>query len=642
MADNIDDPVPGFPKASISQLQSDLNSEFRSLESGYFTAKAARKDLYNEYAFKPYGNEQKGKSQLVDSSIFNIVEWMLPSLLRPLVEGDDTMKIKAEDPESLVAAEVIRELLTFQLKKKMNWYQFHYDTLKTAMMNRQSYAKITWLNKNKDEGELHSRPVADTINPDAIRYDWMAKDFYDSHVVTEEDDWTKSQILKIMKPGGEYAEGVLGDALDRAIEGDGNPRKTDRLRDEELERRSWVGDEAIQPTSSMGLFLRREHWTEYDMNGDGENIAIMAVFINDHLVQVIENPYPDKRPPYTYAQCIRDPYGANAWSLGDMLSDIQKLKTAIYRALSDNLASQNNGMYEVDANNVDAFVMEILQQGLPNTALPVQKMDSIKPIAQNPIAQHVFKVLELAEVAGENRAGFTRFSQGLDSKSLNKTATGFVGIMQKSQMRIWEMAQRYVETFVVPFIRKAIALNQQELDDTDLQLMFGPDAKKWIRINKDDIGGFVTVDVDVDLQGEKEEQINNKIQYMQYAAPFVQDGTLPKELITAVAVDLAKDMGLDNVTMLLREKYVGRLGITIPPELFIDDGLGKGTAFASLSGEQGGDGEGAEASGGEPGLSDGGGGELPEGDLGALPEGIDALIAGAGPGGIGGGEDTLA
>ena len=62
-------------------------------------------------------------------------------------------------------------------------------------------------------------------------------------------------------------------------------------------------------------------------------------------------------------------------------------------------------------------------------------------------------MVEMLNVAKENRTGYTRYSQGLDANSLNKTATGVSMIMNASQKRTKLMARIMAEALVVPIFR---------------------------------------------------------------------------------------------------------------------------------------------------------------------------------------------
>lgn len=598
---DIENSVPGFPNVDIDRIERDLNTEFDSLKSGYDTAKTKRMEYWKQYRFQKYGNEQPNASQVVDSTIFNAIEWMLPVLVQPFIETDEFVKIKpiSADVKNIVAAEVFRELLSVQIRERMPWYQVLHDTWKGALVQGESYAKVTWVKKDEENGEPVGRPEVIAIPAYRIRYDWTVQSFSDSKVVTEEEDYSRSDIISMMKK----AKNVMKDRLDKCLETPGRDFKTGRLRDEEQNQPNWVGEDNTKSSLSQTLYLRREHYTYYDMKGDGVAIPIMAVFIDDKLVQVIKNPYPFNKHPYVAAQDTRDPLGNPAFGHAEILKDVQAFRTGILRMISDNLNAQHNGLYEMDMNNVDDIARILLENAPPGskTALPVRKPGSITAIESAPIAQQAFQAWDIQAEVGENRSGYTRYSQGLDSKSLNQTATGITQIMQRSDMRMWELAQRFAEMVIKPMVRMMIALNQDKLDDQSLRLQFGLSSipagannsefkglnpGEWLTLKKEDLGGFFSVTVDIDVASDKQQRIDNMINLLQFLGGFVDQG-VPRDVISIIAVELAKAMGLPKVQTAMRAQYVGTSGVTIPTNAFTgstEGPLGADTGLGSAVG----------------------------------------------------------
>jgi len=611
------DPLPNFPRVSMGRMENELNAEYKDLESGYNTAKAERVKRWAEYAFQPYGNEIDGQSKLVDSTIFNSIEWMIPTMIQPYVETDFLAELNPDgsDISAIITAKVVQQLLTQQIKKRMNFYQYLYDDFKTYLVGGTSFTKLIWKERDKESGEPVGRPVWVHINPDQMRYDWTAKCFDDSHVVTQDEEWTRTEILEWRDEGH---EGILEDALDEVLAGRGKNQKDSDLRDEAADRKTWVGEMNGPRTKAMDLFTRREHWTMYDVDGNGKAVPVLAVFIDDVMVQVIKNPYKFNHPPYAMAECVRDPLGAPASGFAANLSPIQKFRTAILRMLSDNLNSQNNGLYEVDRTNIDDIGMRLLRyapQG-SRVPIPVRRPGTINPLTPAPMAQHAFTAWEMLAVEGENRSGSTRYSQGMDSNSLNQTATGIVAITQRSEMRMWELTKRYSETSFKRMIRMTIAVNQQKLDKQDIRMHFdvnihnkdtvdaaqalgvptGLKADQWVTLSREDIGGYFTVDIDVMVGSDRQTKINNLLNYMQYVVPSMGD-QMPPEITSYVAVELAELMGLSEIKALYGDSYVGTRGVNIPRGLF-DQAAGGAGAQTDAGGGAAPVGAGSEAPGG--------------------------------------------
>lgn len=590
-----------FPKVEILRIEGDLNNEFDNLRSGYNTQKSRRMQFYKEYKFQAYGNEQHGSSRYVDSTIFDAIEWMVPSIIQSFVETNDFLKVKpvSATVTNMIKAQLARELLNYQIRRKNDFYQFLYDIIKGFLIGGESFGKIVWTEKSKNNGESVDFPKIFAAPADQIRYDWTVKNFEDSSVVTQEEDLTRSEILDLfIKSDGvqthqatiaqkSLKKGVIDFRFNQAIAEQGRNSKTGYLRDEQAEQRNWVGEmDQNNSDKNKGFYLRREHWTMYDMEGNGFMEPIMAVFIDDKLVQVQRNILPDKKPPFLRAECIRDVMGNPAMGWAELLSDIQKYQTGIMRMFSDNLNAQHNGIYEYDQTNVDQAAILLLQQAPPGSKvpLPVRKMGSIQAINPAPIASQAFSITEKLEISKENRSGFTRYSQGNDSNSLNQTATGITQIMNRSELRMWEMSMRFSEMFIKRLGRKVLALNQAFLPKQHLEIQFnvaaveltsahggvaqipGRKVGDWVVVSKNDIDGAFDLELDVQTKSAEQSQIDNNLNWAQFFGPYVQQGIIQPKVLKTIALETAKLMGNTAVEVVLREEidHVGTGGILAP------------------------------------------------------------------------------
>ena len=139
-----EDGLENFPKVSYSRISSDLNNEFDSLKGGYDTAKTERINHYNEYAFRKYSNDVQGKSSFVDTTIFNVVQWMKPNVIKPYVETDSVVELTPESEEDLVPSLAMKEILTYQIRKKMDYFSLLSNSIEGSLVFGYSFAKVVW------------------------------------------------------------------------------------------------------------------------------------------------------------------------------------------------------------------------------------------------------------------------------------------------------------------------------------------------------------------------------------------------------------------------------------------------------------------------------------------------------------------
>jgi len=80
------------------------------------------------------------------------------------------------------------------------------------------------------------------------------------------------------------------------------------------------------------------------------------------------------------------------------------------------------------------------------------------PMQTQTINQQAFPLLEYLDTVKENRSGVTKYNQGMDTDSLNKTASGINTILSQSQMRIELIARIFAETGVKDIFKKMFEL----------------------------------------------------------------------------------------------------------------------------------------------------------------------------------------
>jgi len=573
--------VPGFDKLDKSEVINALMAEYTSLEAGYQVASTKRESDYKQYAMKPYGNEMGGRSKTVDSTIFDKVEWLTPNLVRPFVEGDEVIDVEPEDEDSVVASEYMREILTYQLKRRQSWYNLVHSSVKGALIWGQSYAKLHF---EKDTGPEADFVRVEPVHPAEIRIDWDADDFYQSSVVIHDVNITASDLEK-MKGNGGYDD----KSIDEVLKQDGDMQKfqyadTTEQR-ERVDSRVWVGAGVEQQNKENKYYVLHEHYCNMDVDGSGKSVPVVASYINDQLIRFMKNPYPDKQPPFVAFQAVREPFAAIGWSMTDILGDTQRTRTSIKRDIEDNAASQANGMWEADMRYVDAMGIKLLRNGIAGSVVPTQSTGAIKSLAPHPIAPQLFNYLDRLSAEADMKSGYQK-SAAMDSKMLGAKATSAEIVFNSGQMQIWEKAQRMLDSGFKVLLRKSIAYNQKWLGTAQLKKMFGPAAGEWMVFDKKDIGGRLNATLNISLASDKAEKINKYMQAFQMASQ--QAATMPNaakmaEFAMTKVFDL---MGAKEMRSFLEDdKDVGGTGgATYPGELGVEGAGADALSIGALEG----------------------------------------------------------
>ena len=111
-----------------------------------------------EYYFgEPFGNEQEGRSQVVSTDVSDVVESILPTLLRTFAASDDVVRcdpVSAEDEE---VAKQATDYLNYVFNKDNDGFVSLYTLFKDALIQKNGIAKIYWDTSEKQQQETYEK-----------------------------------------------------------------------------------------------------------------------------------------------------------------------------------------------------------------------------------------------------------------------------------------------------------------------------------------------------------------------------------------------------------------------------------------------------------------------------------------------------
>lgn len=238
---------------------------------------------------------------------------------------------------------------------------------------------------------------------------------------------TKDEAETLPLGGGE-SPGLTGEAeTRRTVPDDDGDADADR---EGVMREVWVTDHYIQ--------------VDADEDGIAERLRIVTIGATTNIVLQEEWEGP---PPYASGSPILVPHRIIGQSIADQISDIQLINTTLMRQMLDNLYRTNNPRYAGNGVDQDDWYSPnpgqlVKTDGNPN--------ETLREITIPFTAGASLPVMEYIATLRENRTGVTRYNQGIDANSLNKTASGITQIMNASQQRVELIARIFAETFIKP------------------------------------------------------------------------------------------------------------------------------------------------------------------------------------------------
>lgn len=383
-----------------------------------------------------------------------------------------------------------------------------------------------------------NRPVLDHVSPFDMRWLPEARRMEESLFVAQRQIVTGDVLLRGAK------EGVYDrDEACRAVDEGGTVdyEMADQVLNPDLEMFPAQEDDAAR--RRVEIF---ECYVKHDVNGDGVLEDLIVTLANDHLLRVELNPL--GRLPFFVLSTQHDSSRVLPQSsMADIEGELQALRVAFVRQILLNISVNNTPRYFVNANMVD---IEDLTKDKMMVRCKDNPRDVVAAFPSAPLAPWTMQFIEYFRSVEEEWTGRTRYNQGTDANTLNKTATGISLIMKSSAQRINHIVKIFAETGVSELNRFLIRLNQTYIDQAQVVRLLD----RTLTIQPDDLDGNfdIVVNSDVGL-GEKEQKVNSLTSYLREVYPFaMQLGIAGPADFSRAAIRLLELLGWKDARTFLR------------------------------------------------------------------------------------------
>lgn len=540
-----------------------------------------RSDAEGRYFRRPMGNEETGRSQIVTSDVQDTIQWILPSLLDIFTASDEAVVFEPAQEEDVQAAAQATDACNYVFYKQNNGFLTLYTAIHDALLKRN--CAVMWHKKTErrrtttpykgvseeqlamilqDGGELES--ATQTQGPDgAMLIDCrVVKSEEKERIVVEAfpveelliDDGHNSPLLddcayvaRIMPVtlSELRAMGYECEARDlRSSQGRAEAQRGQAGKSEDGRTADSDDDGSEDETLTSG-HLRME-WVLADCDGDGIAERRYVVRLENKILANEECSHVQ----VATATPMIVPHQWEGMSIDDSVRDLQELHTTLLRQMLDSLYLANNPRTKVltDANwNPLANIDDLLDSTIGGV-IRQRDPNATQEVVTQWVGAQAFPMLEYVNGLRENRTGVTRYNQGLDANTLNKTATGINAIMTASQMRIKLIARVMAETLVKPIFAGILKLlTEGGMEPLALRLrgeFVQFDPNEW-RDNYD-----MTVNVGLGT-GNRDQQSARLMQIAQAQAMAAQSGMMgvmltPRHIYNTHA-EMVKLAGFKNV-----------------------------------------------------------------------------------------------
>jgi hypothetical protein len=210
-------------------------------------------------------------------------------------------------------------------------------------------------------------------------------------------------------------------------------------------------------------------------------------------------------------------------SVAELVMDIQYTKSVIWRQMLNNLYLTNNPQKAVlsSAGGIVHANLDDLLTTRPGGILREYQPNAIRNIETPFVAAASFPMLEYMDAVKENRSGVTRYNQGTDSDSLNKTARGISLIQNAGAQRTNLIARIFAETGVKDLMR-GITYMLSKYSQRSMTLKL---RNKWVDIDPREWKTQYNMTVNVGLgTGNRDAQLQHLMAINAQQVALMQEG----------------------------------------------------------------------------------------------------------------------
>ena len=461
---------------------------------------ADRITAMSHYLGEPLGNEVEGRSQVVQTEVSDMIEMIMPQLIRIFAETDDFVRFEARGPEDVEAAAQATDYVNFILNADNNGFQIFHDWMKDSLLFKMGVVKhyfdesetttedsyeglteneLTALLVDEDieiigqdarevgepqfmpDGSVLPQPLVfdvrirktttdvrvriENVPPEEFLFSQRAKSLDDCRMVAHRTQMTVTELIE-MGYDRETVENQAGH-----IENDQLNEKQARFENLESQAEDMSSDISQREVMVNEIYVK----ADYDDDGKAEIRRVVALGAG---YEIVENE-PFYAFPFSVISPILMPHRMVGRGLAEMLSDLQTSKTAILRQLLDNIYLMNNARVGAVEGQVN---LDDLISSRPGGIVRMRAPGMVQPIVPPSVADSAFPLLSYMDNVREMRTGMSKASMGLDADALqSSTAVAVNATVSAAQAKVEMIARVFAETGIKRLMKCILQLVQK-------------------------------------------------------------------------------------------------------------------------------------------------------------------------------------
>ena len=522
-----------------------------------------RRKAIQFYYGKPFGNEIEGRSSVVLTDVTDTVEWSMPNLMLMLADSHTLARYHATKPEEEAQAEQATAYINHVFLNECGGWELLYEWFKTGLIEKNGFMTAfveekveprvdTYVGLDEEQMGMilseegiepiqHTGPYPEEMGVDPATGQPMIVELHDLkvrvrrvdrrirvHGIPPEECLTARRMIDFNEqiPFIAWRRKVtVSDLIAMGYDPDTVASlPSDDTPEYEQARVERLSEDETFPTTTAERAdaASREIWMtvcqiRIDQDGDGYAELRKITVIGESSITILDNQEINWNE-FAYLCPIPMPHKFYGMSVADLVMDLQVIRSTLLRQSLDNLYLTNNSRVSVVEGRAN---LDDLMVSRPGGIVRVREQGAVAPLAVAPLGPMAMNMLEFLEGVKENRTGITRYNQGLDSSSLNKTATGVTRIMNASYARLQLIAKCYAEIGMRQLFRLLLRLMVEGGFRKRVVKLRG----EWVTVDPSTWNADMNVSVEVGLGvGQAAERVANLGQILELQGALHERG----------------------------------------------------------------------------------------------------------------------
>ena len=460
-----------------------------------------RIDALDYYLGRPFGNEVEGRSSVVDTTVADVVEQIMPSMMRIFTGTDKVVRFAPRNEEDVEAAEQATDYVNFILQTDNDYYRILYNFIKDSLLFKIGVVKVCWDEMDEVKEEVYEgledselalllanpdvevveqettviragdeelgieeissfdvklrtrtksgRVRVENVPPEEFLVNRRAKSLEDARFICHRTQLTVSELVAM----GYDQEEIENYAGVGELETETEVRK--RFGDLDGKQDYDYADPSQREVPVYESIIK----VDYDEDGVAELRRVLS--IGDAGDYVLENEIIDY-VPFAVVSPILMPHRLIGRSIFDLTKDLQVIKSTLMRQYLD--STYLSVMPRVVAVEGQVNLDDLLD-GTAGSIIRTRTPGAVQPLSTGGVGGEIQPLMRYIDEIKESRTGMSKASAGLDANALqSSTASAVAATVKGAGQKLESYARCIAETGMKDLFKivlKIVSIYQQ-------------------------------------------------------------------------------------------------------------------------------------------------------------------------------------